>query len=832
MMAGERAMGIGMVLGGRYRLVRVLGSGGMGTVFEALDAQGAFAIKLLSDFEERDAMARFAREARIAWTLSHPNIARVVASGVDPTSGAPYLVMELLHGEDLESVLQRFGPLPPRVAVRILLGACAGVEAAHMAGVIHRDLKPSNIFLHRASGGEVTVKVCDFGLAKQIFGAESISQSDNVFGSPAYMSPEQATSSKNVDGRADVWSLAMTLYRALTGVTAFHHKKTVADLLLALSSEDVPHIQDKAPWVPKHLARVVHGALLRDLGARCPNVSALGESLEAFAEVAEPLRARELARISASDRATHAPRAPMPPSWDDVEAHADAIPCARRGPVRLLGQTLGGRYPLLRVIGRGGMGAVYETHGTRGEPLAIKVILADVERREPEALRRFVREARAAMAITSPHVVRVVDADADGAKRVPFIVMERLEGQDLAALLRAEGPLQAAPAAHIFAQACRGLRAAHDIGVVHRDIKPANLFLHELPSGEVVTKICDFGLAKTVYAGDAERDITQTGGVLGSPMYFSPEQAKNAKTVDHRSDIFSLCVSLYEALSGRRPWDECGAVGEIILALCTKTAPRLEEIAPWIPQGLARVVHKGMEREPDARYASSAELYAALAPFAGDVDKPLLRSFLAGVPARASAHRAHPRRLEVGADTTATAATVKALAQNSASRLRPSLAVAGITAAAAGVAVWVALSRPSAAPARATAPPSVVAARPPQAAPDPPVKRATLRVVLPPYGILKVGSEDWTSRVSKDGRIELSGQANTAFHVAIYVENKPLVSQEHILYDDDLVEPASIEASLASHAPRPAAKGHAPAPVHTAQGGSNADKPRMDTVAE
>jgi serine/threonine protein kinase len=129
-------------------------------------------------------------------------------------------------------------------------------------------------------------------------------------------------------------------------------------------------------------------------------------------------------------------------------------------------------------------------------------------------------------------------------------------GRDLSALIRSGGPLEPAPVARIFMQACRGLADAHKLGIVHRDIKPANIFLHELPTGEIVTKICDFGVAKKIIASDGDEtatDLTRTGGVLGSPMYFSPEQSKNAKHVDHRTDIWSLAVSLYEAVSGRWP---------------------------------------------------------------------------------------------------------------------------------------------------------------------------------------------------------------------------------------------------------------------------------------
>src|SRR4051794_18722350 len=185
---------VGAVLGGRYRLRRLLGEGGMGAVYEAEDPQGAvFALKVLLGMTGgAEATARFARESRLMSTLSHRNVAQIRDCGIDGTIGAPYLVMDLLSGEDVEGLLTRCGPLSPTLAVRIVLQACAGIEAAHAAGIIHRDVKPANLFLHNEPSGEITVKVCDFGIARQLFAGETISKSGESIGSPSYMSPEQA----------------------------------------------------------------------------------------------------------------------------------------------------------------------------------------------------------------------------------------------------------------------------------------------------------------------------------------------------------------------------------------------------------------------------------------------------------------------------------------------------------------------------------------------------------------------------------------------------------------------------------------------------------------
>ena len=151
----------------------------------------------------------------------------------------------------------------------------------------------------------------------------------------------------------------------------------------------------------------------------------------------------------------------------------------------------------------------------------MKVVRPDLARRSRDAMKRFVREARAVQAIHSEYVTRVVEAGTDEKAGVPFIAMELLSGTDLGRLMREKGPLEPAAVVPIFVHACRGLTAAHALGIVHRDIKPANIFLHEAPDGEITTKLCDFGVAKQTGPGELEEattDLTRTGGMLGSPI--------------------------------------------------------------------------------------------------------------------------------------------------------------------------------------------------------------------------------------------------------------------------------------------------------------------------
>jgi serine/threonine-protein kinase len=226
--------------------------------------------------------------------------------------------MPLLSGEDLSAALERVRVLPPAVAVRITLQAARGLGAAHAAGVVHRDVKPSNLFLVDDGSGVLTVRVADFGLAKIPGGPDSLTSTGAFLGTPHYVSPEQATNAKSADARTDVWSLAMTLYHALTGAPAFARTSSFMALVLELTGNPVPSLQDAAPWVPPEIARVVHGALIRDPDLRCPSMGELELALQmgaGFDACAAPLRASEIA--PAKDDAI-AERAALPGSWEDL----------------------------------------------------------------------------------------------------------------------------------------------------------------------------------------------------------------------------------------------------------------------------------------------------------------------------------------------------------------------------------------------------------------------------------------------------------------------------------------------------------------------------------
>lgn len=275
------------------------------------------------------------------------------------------------------------------------------------------------------------------------------------------------------------------------------------------------------------------------------------------------------------------------------------------------GAVIGGKYALTRVIGEGGMGVVYEaTHLKLRQRVALKLLLPDLLAR-PDVVARFEREARAALSLSGEHVARVLDVDTlpDG---LPYMVMEYLEGRDLAAELAARGPLPVHEAVGYVLQACEAMTIAHRAGTVHRDLKPGNLFLAAQGEGRVVIKVIDFGISKIA---DEEISVTATFSALGTAPYMSPEQVRSAKNADARSDIWSLGVMLHELIAGKPPF-EGENVPTIVAAIIADPPKALRAARPDAPAGLEAAILKCLEKDRERRFSDVEELAAAIAPYA------------------------------------------------------------------------------------------------------------------------------------------------------------------------------------------------------------------------
>jgi serine/threonine-protein kinase len=274
---------LGDVVGGRYRLTGALGEGGMGLVFEAehLRLRQKVAIKFLRGdvLCMADAVERFEREARVCCRLRGPHVAHVLDVDTDD-QGRPYMVMELLRGRDLEAELRARGALPVHEAVDWILQACAAVGEAHAAGIVHRDLKPSNLFLAEETGTRV-LKVLDFGISKAGRDEPSVTSAAVTVGTPLYMSPEQVRSSRDVDGRADIWSLGVILFELVAGAPPFLGTTTAA--IAAIVADATPSLRRSRPEVPEDLELAVATALAKSPEDRFPTAEAFSAALAPFA---------------------------------------------------------------------------------------------------------------------------------------------------------------------------------------------------------------------------------------------------------------------------------------------------------------------------------------------------------------------------------------------------------------------------------------------------------------------------------------------------------------------------------------------------------------------
>lgn len=343
-----------------------------------------------------------------------------------------------------------------------------------------------------------------------------------------------------------------------------------------------------------------------------------------------------------------------------------------------------GKYRIIRLLGEGGMGAVYEGHNTRIERrVAIKVLHGNVAQ-NLDAVRRFEREAQAAGRIGSKHIVEVLDlGDLPGGDR--YMVMEFLDGQDLTKRIRSQTKLKPEQVYPLAIQLLEGLGAAHEAGIIHRDLKPDNIYL--LPQGADgdFVKILDFGISKFSTTG-GELSMTQTGAVMGTPYYMSPEQAKGVRELDQRTDLYSAAVILYEALSGRVP-HTAQTFNELILKIVLEDPNPLDPPQSEAESAFHELVKKGMARKPDDRFQTAREFTEALDAWAKQFGiqplSSLMRTTRSGSQTQTRGTDQAWAKTAIGAEDAVPAGVPK---QGSAGRL---IAIAAaVVVLVGGIAVW------------------------------------------------------------------------------------------------------------------------------------------------
>jgi eukaryotic-like serine/threonine-protein kinase len=278
----------------------------------------------------------------------------------------------------------------------------------------------------------------------------------------------------------------------------------------------------------------------------------------------------------------------------------------------MIGRLVGGKYSLEREIGRGGMGSIWVALDTQlRRRVALKLMRSEMTSASSRG--RFEREAMAVARIQNPHVIQIYDYGIED--EAPYIVMELLEGEDLEARVGRHARLPIAAVATIVTQAAKALASAHSAGVVHRDLKPANIFLSR-GEGEETVKILDFGVAAMTSLG-VDTHATRTGTVLGTPHYMSPEQARSARSLDHRSDLWSLGVVAYRALTGEHPFTG-ESLGDLIVKICTDPFTAASEVVPELGEPVDRFFERALAKDPAQRFQSARDFMNSFAGLVGD----------------------------------------------------------------------------------------------------------------------------------------------------------------------------------------------------------------------
>jgi len=308
----------GTIVAGKYQLVRLLGQGGMGAVYEGRNSATLkrCAVKFLLSPElgrNSELVRRFFREAQASSIVESDHIVQVYDSGADPVTGLPYMVMEMLQGEDLEHTLHREGALDPIAAAKLILQASFGLAKAHEAGIVHRDIKPANLFLTSRDGGDLLVKVLDFGIAKVKMEnlqetSTGLTRTGSMLGTPLYMSPEQVRGASSIDARSDVWSLGIVLFELLTGSIPWTDANSLGSLMAAIMTEELPLVQDRAPWIPPELAEITHRAISRDASRRYQHAGELRDALQQILPDGARITPGSVRGVPAAQRIFIAPR--------------------------------------------------------------------------------------------------------------------------------------------------------------------------------------------------------------------------------------------------------------------------------------------------------------------------------------------------------------------------------------------------------------------------------------------------------------------------------------------------------------------------------------------
>ncbi len=630
---------------GRRILLKLVARGGMGDVYLGATtgiegAERPCIVKTVRRDHIHDGsfLARFLDEARVQSQLQHPGVAQVLEAATDD-NGEPFTVVEYVEGRALSDVRQRAIQSGVKIvwadAVAVAIEIAQALAHVHERpgpdgsplGIVHRDLSPQNVMIGYA--GEV--KLIDFGTARG-HNRRCHTVAGVVFAKPGYVAPEVARQQVG-DGRIDVYALGIMLWelcagrRFLNSDPSRHLDDAAAgkvliprvseacgappeldDVIGKLTKNDPDERYARASLAVPELAKVLSMAPSIEGGER--GVRARVALLMRTLWPHEPARSRsEFARLLRDARKTmDDPNMPAPTPQAGPISAAMAKATEQSDPSVLLGTP----YRLVRRIGEGASGVVWEAeHVELGRRLALKV-LAPEHGTSAAALERFRTEARAVAKLSHPNLVGITDFGRSLDGRA-YLAMELLVGETLDVTLK-RGPMPWREAVRIASEAGRALVAAHAAGLVHRDIKPQNLFLTK--SGQV--RLLDFGVATALTAATEKKPSEQERAmrgfaIFGTPEYMAPEQVAG-DAVDGRTDVYALGCVLYEMLTGTRAFDGPSSVVVMGKQLRdTPRAPRVQASGRSIPPALDAIVMRAMKKLPAARFPSAEALCEALA---------------------------------------------------------------------------------------------------------------------------------------------------------------------------------------------------------------------------
>jgi len=496
---------------GPYELVRLLGQGGMGQVFEARSSQGLVALKLLTAYHPTQGLdPRFRREAEALRMLSHPGIVPILDVGIDAPTSTPYLVMELLDGDDLDSVIGRTGRLAPEIVVAIGLEIGRALAHAHTHNLIHRDIKPANVFLPRdAARGRAIL--CDFGLSKRTDLLASLTETGALLGTPHYMSPEQFLDAKRVDARTDVFSLGMTLLHALVGAHPFEGTSDPGQLMIVLCTKPVPDARALLPQTPDALAEALAMALVIDPRKR----GSLADLLAALevAEVTLPQPGRRAPKVSSAG-------APRPRRSSSSRGAPETLTLAQ------------GTY---QMVTRDGAATVYEGLDADGRKVRVERFPGLLRTAEGRAA--FAQEVNDLRAVLSESILAVLDDGEVGDDA--WLVTEPKDGQDLQSFVEEAGPLPFLTQVRAFAKLSRGLSALGDAGIVHGALRPEAFHFRAGKGSPKVLVLHDLGVARRLAA------------FMSKSATPSPPRRRSANA---RTDVVGVVATLSFVLTGVLPF--------------------------------------------------------------------------------------------------------------------------------------------------------------------------------------------------------------------------------------------------------------------------------------